>query len=99
MQIERQNWPKTVGQAARQIIAGLDDKSRAHLRTMDKRRLIKYHRGWGMGIRNDFGLWRGNTTLLKSCGKGKLVHPDSCSMTIIYAVWQLLQDPESSLQK
>ncbi len=55
-----------------------------------KEDLIKYHFGWGMGIRNSYGLWKGNTELLKSCG-GEDIHPDSCSMVIINRVWDLLQ--------
>jgi len=47
-----------------------------------------------MGIRNSLGLWRGNEKLLESCGQGKRVHPDECSMVIIEAVWTILQAPE-----
>ena len=60
---------------------------------MAKTDLILFHHGGGTGIRNDFGLWRGNDKLIGSCGKGQQVHPDSCSMLIIEAVWDLLQVP------
>ena len=57
------------------------------LRKDEKKDLIQYHFGWGMGIRNSFGLWQGNTKLLESCGGGKRIHPRDCSMIIIEAVW------------
>ena len=64
------------------------------MRTTPKDQLIQYHSDWGMGIRNSLGLWRGNEKLLESCGKGKKVQADECSMVIIEAVWTLLQAPE-----
>ncbi len=46
-----------------------------------------------MGIRNAYGLWAGNKALLESCGSAN-IHPDECSMTIIEAVWDRLQEME-----
>jgi hypothetical protein len=89
--VERDTWPTTVGEAARQIAAALDNESRERVRGTKKDQLIQYHHGWGTGIRNSLGLWRGNDKLLESCGNGTWVHPDSCSMVIIEAVWALLQ--------
>jgi hypothetical protein len=89
--VERETWPTTVEEAARQLVAGLDEKSKARLRADKRADLIQYHHGWGTGIRNGLGLWRGNTKLLESCGGGKPVHPDDCSMTIIEAVWEKLR--------
>ena len=89
--VERDTWPTTVSEAARQIAAALDNESRNRVRTTKKEQLIQYHHGWGTGIRNSLGLWRGNDELLESCGNGTKVHPDSCSMVIIEAVWALLQ--------
>lgn len=92
-EVERSTWPTTVDEAARRIVAELDDESKALVRAMKKDQLIQFHLGWGMGIRNSFGLWRGNVKLIESCGKGRRLHPDECSMIIIEAVWALLQDP------
>lgn len=61
------------------------------MRSTSEDDLIQFHHGWGTGIRNSFGLWRGNTALLESCG-AKDIHPDRCSMIIIERVWQRLQD-------
>ncbi|MEK7996982.1 MAG: DUF6794 domain-containing protein [Planctomycetota bacterium] len=89
--VERDTWPTTVDEAARRIVGELDDESKELVRSTKKDRLIQYHDGWGMRIRNSLGLWRGNEKLLESCGGGKRVHPDSCSTVIIEAVWTLLQ--------
>lgn len=91
--VERDTWPTTVDEAVRRIIGTLDNESKARVRATSKDQLIQYHLGWGMGIRNSLGLWRGNDKLLESCGRGKPVHPDECSMVIIEAVWTLLQTP------
>ncbi len=72
-------WPKT-----------LDEKSKETVRQTLANDLIKFHHGWGTGIRNDLGLWRGNTSLRESCG-GARMHPDSASRVIIHAVWKRLQ--------
>jgi hypothetical protein len=89
--VERDTWPTTVADAARNIVSVLDEGSKARVRATKKEDLIQFHHGWGTGIRNELGLWRGNTKLLESCGGGKPVHPDSCSVVIIEAVWTLLQ--------
>jgi len=83
-------WPTTVKDAAERVAEQLDADSKERLQSTKKEDLISYHFGLGTGIRNDFGLWRGNGELLKSCGDGEFVHPDSCSMIIIKAVWELL---------
>jgi hypothetical protein len=89
--VERDTWPTTVDEAARRIVEALDNESKARVRATSKDQLIQYHEGWGMGIRNSLGLWRGNEKLLESCGRGKRVDPERCSMVIIEAVWTLLQ--------
>jgi hypothetical protein len=91
--VERDTWPTTVDEAARQIVAALNDESKALVRATSKDDLMKYYFGWGTGIRNSLGLWRGNERLLESCGRGKRSDPEACSMVIIEAVWTLLQTP------
>ncbi|MGV8149854.1 MAG: DUF6794 domain-containing protein [Alkaliphilus sp.] len=52
------------------------------------------HFGLGMYIRNNFGLWSDNDTLLKSCGadnRYSSMHPDDISMEIIKMAWKKLQ--------
>ena len=85
-------WPRTVGAAVDTILAHLDEKSKATVRSTAEGDLIRFHHGWGTGIRNAFGLWQGNADLLSSCG-GAGIHPDDCSMVIIHQVWKRLQTP------
>ncbi len=83
-------WPTSVQVAVADIMESLSDDDKAILRKTRKHDRIQFHRGWGMGIRNHYGLWRGNDKLIESaCGKG--CHPDDASMVIIEAVWSAVQ--------
>jgi hypothetical protein len=92
--VERETWPTTVAEAAKRLVEQLDDESKARVRATEKDRLIQYLHGWGTGIRNSLGLWRGNEKLLASCGGGTRADPEACSMVIIEAVWTVLQAPK-----
>jgi hypothetical protein len=81
-------WPLTVEQAANKVISQMDQESLTRLKAMKKEDLIMLHMGFGQGIRNDFGLWRGNMLLLRNTGTH---HPDDASMVIIEAAWQKLR--------
>ena len=82
--------PTTVEGVVRDIIAQLSADDRARIKSTRKEHLIKFHHGWGTGIRNRYGLWGDNTKLLHAaCGKP--CHPDEASMIIIEAVWAALQ--------
>ncbi|GEM_PF-1089120 len=84
-------WPKTVDAAAEEILSKMPSDSRARVRATPRKDLIQFHMDWGRGIRNELGLWAGNTALLESCGGDKAAHPDHCSMVIIERVWERLQ--------
>lgn len=96
--VERDTWPTTVDDAARWIVAQLEDKSKELVRTTAKDQLIKFHFDLGLSIRNGLGLWRGNDRLLESCRRGTTTDPEECSMVIIEAVWTLLQPPARDSQ-
>ncbi len=87
-------WPKTVDAAVDDIVSKLKPESKATIRSTRREDLIRFHHGWGTGIRNKYGLWQGNTSLLESCG-AKDMHPDSCSMIIIERVWERLNQSHS----
>ncbi|XXF80249.1 hypothetical protein P2318_10990 [Myxococcaceae bacterium GXIMD 01537] len=86
----RSFWPTSVAQAVDILVADLDSASKDTVRQTPRDKLIRFHMGWGMGIRNSFGMWQGNTDLLLSCGEAN-GHPDSCSRVIIEATWERLQ--------
>jgi hypothetical protein len=88
-EIQKENsWPKTVKEAVAQILSKMSDTDKDTVKNTKKEDLIKFHSGWGMGIRNDLGLWQGNKALMKDT---KANHPDEASMVIIEAVWAELQ--------
>jgi hypothetical protein len=85
-----ENWPTTLSATVNDIIALLSDEGKETLRKTKREDLIEFHFGWGMEIRNYYGLWRGNNKLLESaCGKP--CHPDDATMVIIEKVWEALQ--------
>lgn len=87
--------PKTVEEAVDNILSTMQPKDKFIVKDTKKSDLIKFHHGWGTGIRNEFGLWKGNNDLIMSaCGKP--CHPDDASMIIIEAVWEELQKKSPS---
>jgi hypothetical protein len=83
-------WPKTMSEAVEQITSGMKEEDKALIRRTSRNDLVLFHFSWGMGIRNAYGLWRGNRDLLVSaCGRP--CHPDDASMLIIEAVWTELR--------
>jgi hypothetical protein len=85
---QRSDWPRTVDEAATLLLAGMSDADKERFKAERKDELIKFHHGWGTGIRNRFGLWGGNDALMADC---HAQHPDAASMVIFEAVWQRLQ--------
>lgn len=72
------------------ILVRMPDQDKQRVRATKRQDLIMFHHGWGTGIRNYYGLWRGNEKLIASaCGKP--CHPDDASMIIIEDVWNELQ--------
>ena len=73
------------------IVANLDDESKARLRSTSKDDLIQFHLSWGMGIRNKYKFWS-NKKLLESCDKHRgyagFIHPDDASVIVMQSVWE-----------
>jgi hypothetical protein len=95
------DWPLTVDDAVTKILAGMSETAKAEVKAKKREELILYHLDWGMGIRNYFGLWNGNESLLADCHTDV---PDGASMVIIEAVWLKLQTdtattPNDALQR
>lgn len=77
-----------MAQAVELLIGKLSPEDRETVKNTPFDKLVRFHHGWGTGIRNAFGLWGGNAALLADCG---CTHPDDASMVIIEAVWKRLQ--------
>lgn len=91
---ESAEWPVTCQQAIDLVLSGLDESSKREIATTPREDLVSFHHGWGMGIRNGTGMWRGNVPLVDSCiarRPGSQRHPDTASMIIIEEVWESLQ--------
>jgi hypothetical protein len=75
------------------IVANLDDESKARLRSTSKEDLIQFHLSWGMGIRNNYKFWS-NKKLLESCDKQRgyvgFIHPDDASVIVMQGVWEVV---------
>ena len=85
------NWPVTVDATVADILAGMSEGDKETLRNTKYDDLILFHHGWGTGIRNYYGLWRGNEALIKDACGGTLCHPDDASMVIIERAWEKVQ--------
>ena len=89
----KKEWPRTVEEAVDRLLSSMSEEDKQSLKNTPKKDLIMFHFGLGQYIRNEFGLWQGNTELLKSCEKESFfVHPDEFSSIIIEALWKKLRD-------
>jgi hypothetical protein len=86
-QMPANKWPLNVDQAVDRLNQVLEPEQSEAVRRTKEVDLIQFHEKMGRGIRNQFGLWRGNTNLFDSCG---VSHPDDASMVIIEALWNRL---------
>lgn len=89
--VDATEWPATCDDAISRLSTELPQSEKAKLAAMARDELIQLHLGFGMGIRNEFGLWVGNFALIESCSGSPATHPDDVSMTIIERLWDDLQ--------
>lgn len=93
---DKSGWPLTVREAMAQLFDVWDDESIAILREYRYEELGALQNTLGMGIRNNFGLWQGNTALLTDCQRvmetDTVPHADDVTLFIIEQCWYVLQD-------
>jgi hypothetical protein len=58
-----------------------------------------YHHGFGMRLRNDLGLWSGETIIGKAFRSFGMTHPDYMSTVIMNEYWRHLADKPSELAR
>src|SRR3989338_2227709 len=92
------HWPRTLKEAVKLLLGGLSEHAKLGLKQATGEDLDVLHATLGTTIRNDFGLWSGNTMLLKACGS-ETMHPDDASMVIIKAARRELRRREKSQQR
>ena len=87
--------PRTKEEAINTLLKLYPEGSREEFANAKREDLIGYHFGFGMTIRNSFGLWGKGSPLLKDLGGG---HPDDASMILIEAFWERLQEMKKQNQ-
>jgi hypothetical protein len=84
------NWPVTLQEAAQRVIDRLSPTERHRMANATEEELVGYHFGLGMYIRNQYGLWGGNSRLRHNIGGN--AHPDDQSFTVIKRARQILRE-------
>ena len=88
---QREHGPRTVDEAVallRSQWLSEDDLDRI-LRNPESRVVARLHFPFGLAVRNEFGLWKGNSDLITSCGQA---HPDECSDVIFERLWESVRE-------
>ena len=86
--------PKTVDEAVKRLISDMSLKDRTIVANMAEIELSLLHANLGEYIRNEFGLWSGNSDLMVSCcffAKKEKVQQDEASSIIIGELWKRLR--------
>src|SRR5690348_390194 len=83
----KKRLPLTVQEAVADILRSLSEQDKETVRSTPREDLIKFHRFWGMGIRNGYELWGSNDKLRASACGSPTCHPEDASQRIIEAVW------------
>ena len=77
--------PRTVSEAASLLYIELDEASKTNILYQGNRIVPWIHFSYGMYIRNRFGLWGSNPSLIKDCGS---LHPDEAWTIILDSLIQ-----------
>jgi hypothetical protein len=85
--------PRTVDEAVEYLVAEPHLRDKAGIARMTEDDLIYLHHTLGQYIRNRFGLWAENRSLMQSCRlkSGKNLDEDECSAFIVKELWKKLQ--------
>jgi Domain of unknown function (DUF6794) len=90
--------PRSVDEAVNRLISELPLRYTAKIAKMNGRDLSALHATIGPHIREKYGLWTGNKSLMESCrmlsGQNEF-HIDTASMMIIGAMWARLKRTHS----
>ncbi len=91
--------PATLGEAHRELERMLPKEELARIDAMKSEKdMIDYHSGLGMGLRNDWGLWR-SSPLAQHMRQLGFSHPDDMSATILETFWCLRHGQPFRLQE
>src|SRR4051812_5357749 len=91
--------PKNLDDAHQQLLKIFSPKDIEHIKAMKKEDdMIEYHFGLGMGLRNDWGLWRGSR-LSQWFNERGIFHPDDMTGIIFDTFWDKLHSKPFRLQE
>jgi len=90
--------PKDIDECFKQLDSELPAKSIQEIKDSPEDKLILFHHGLGMWMRNSWGLWSGSG-LAKYFWKLGVKHPDDISMLIIRCYWRHLHAQPVDLQQ
>ena len=77
-------WPKTLDEAVKICLLTSTPQQKELIKNTPREELALFHPGWALNMRNEFGLWEGNSELVESCGASE---PDGASMVVVKTVW------------
>jgi len=88
--VDDTKFPRTLEAAIATFIKEAPSELLNEIKHMAEKEFIsKYGYDWAGGIRNDYGLWLGNDSLLKEADS-QHSNPDTASMNIVKAIWKKL---------
>lgn len=91
---KRVQWPATCQGAVDILVNALPARSIETIRSMPRAELVALNDDLGEAVRRNFGMYRGNSELMKSCavrdGSAE-PRPEGASMTIIEGLWSAVQ--------
>ena len=88
------NYPKSVEEAVNKLIEEMPLKDRVYIAGLEPEDLGLIHGMMGSYIRQDFGLFRGNMELIKSCQELSGIPgltADQVPLVIMKALWEKLK--------
>ncbi len=91
---KRVQWPATCQGAVDTLVNALPASSIEAIRAMPRAELVALNDDLGEAVRRNFGMYRGNSELMKSCAVrdgSTEARPEGASMTIIEGLWSAVQ--------
>ena len=89
-------YPQSIAEAIKLLDENLPKKEKKKLKSMEKDDLISLHFGFGMGLRNSFGIWQ-DTGFTREMKQIMVMHPDDMSAELIEIYWEKLNDTDFQL--
>lgn len=90
--------PKNLHECIEQLLQSLTPRAIAEFKSTKEEKIIRYHHGFGTGLRNSWGLWSGSR-LKKYFNSLGIYHADDMSGIIIKSFWRHLNNQPIRLKE